>query len=388
MANIPEPRFGIIPLPISNKDEAVKGEMLTDSNTGHIYFKNDDGEIISKTVELEKRIEMLELMAKMSSSDISISGGYLYDLYSKDKNKHEKLEISTGYISSIKSFKITNISPSVTAGVFIPIPLLLIKNEVYYFILNEVMSVASSYTRISLKCVDKNGDTKNVSVRPIFKNIDNGDSLNKTHSVVYKVNTKNIIFDSKDYTISGVYLFVPPTVTTDVESIKIVRENVYLSSRVNNDIVITPDFLTTVSGGNIITSDLSEDSILGGTVIVNLLELNLLEEQYALDIQYESLSAYKDDNIADLYLNINNKSVSIGKYDLNNISGLSIHTFIECKFSRLLSKYNISDDNIYKFTLEIDQITKSGGEPKNKASISSITLSKISGAAYKTETTT
>lgn len=384
MANTPEPRFGIIPLPLSNKDEAVRGEMLTDSNTGHIYFKNDDGEIISKTVELEKRIEMLELMSAMASSDISISGSYLYDLYSKDKIKNENLTVSTSYISNVKHMTVSNSSDSITAGIYIPIPLSLLTNEIYYFILNEYTSKKGCFTGISLRCINKDGEYKNIKVLPVFKNIDNGSSLEQSHCVMYTVNTKNLSYDIKDYRIVGIYLFIPNDTTTDIKSLKIVRENAAISSRINNDIVITPDILSNAFEG-FINSQGIDDGLLAGNVEINLLRLNLLEEQYALDIQYNSLSAYINENITELYLVINGKSILIGKYDLNNITNTVIHTIIDCKYSKLQSKYNI-DDDIYSFRLLIKQVNKNGGDINAKTSISSISLSRLSGAAYKTET--
>lgn len=55
-----KPRFGIIPLPISNIADGVANEMMTQPSSGHIYIKQQDGTAVSKTVELEDRLKELE----------------------------------------------------------------------------------------------------------------------------------------------------------------------------------------------------------------------------------------------------------------------------------------------------------------------------------------
>ena len=76
-------RFGLIPLPLSLKDRAVKGEFLVDPNTGHIYLKNsDNGNLISKTVELEERINAIEAIRMHSITDASFDGSQLEYLIS------------------------------------------------------------------------------------------------------------------------------------------------------------------------------------------------------------------------------------------------------------------------------------------------------------------
>lgn len=78
-------RFGLIPLSTNNGDIAVPGEFLIDPNTGHIYIKKDNGELYSKTLEMEKRIEAIESVIEMNSDVINIPGHRLYEFVSKSE---------------------------------------------------------------------------------------------------------------------------------------------------------------------------------------------------------------------------------------------------------------------------------------------------------------
>ena len=67
-------RFGLIPLPLSMKEKAVNGEFLVDPNTGHIYLKDNNGKVFSKTLELEERINEIEIIRKHSLDNVTFDG--------------------------------------------------------------------------------------------------------------------------------------------------------------------------------------------------------------------------------------------------------------------------------------------------------------------------
>ena len=64
------PRFGMMPLPLAKQSIAVSGELLSDANSGHIYFKNGN-KVVSKTIELED--ELNELLDYNQSAWVAIS---------------------------------------------------------------------------------------------------------------------------------------------------------------------------------------------------------------------------------------------------------------------------------------------------------------------------
>lgn len=66
-------RFGLKVLPLSQKDKAVEGEVVLDPNTGHIYVKNN-GVLISKTLELEERLNNLMATLKNRTTNVSFTG--------------------------------------------------------------------------------------------------------------------------------------------------------------------------------------------------------------------------------------------------------------------------------------------------------------------------
>lgn len=80
-----DPRFGLIPLPLSQSGRAVANEFLLDPNTGHIYIKKADGTLLSKTVELENRINAILKRAELVEDTIVIPGSR-FDEATSDKH--------------------------------------------------------------------------------------------------------------------------------------------------------------------------------------------------------------------------------------------------------------------------------------------------------------
>lgn len=72
-------RFGLIPLNVSNKNIATTNEFLINPTDGHIYIKQKDGSLVSKTVELEERLEKIEMRQKYTESYITLNGKFLLD---------------------------------------------------------------------------------------------------------------------------------------------------------------------------------------------------------------------------------------------------------------------------------------------------------------------
>ena len=66
-------RFGLIPLPLAKFDTSVQGELLMNPNDAHIYA-NRQGVAISKTLELEERLNIMERILKATTNGISIYG--------------------------------------------------------------------------------------------------------------------------------------------------------------------------------------------------------------------------------------------------------------------------------------------------------------------------
>lgn len=72
-----DPRFGLIPLPISEQMRAVPYEFMTQSSTGHIFIKQADGTVVSKTVDLEERMIELENRRKATETHVTLTGDLL-----------------------------------------------------------------------------------------------------------------------------------------------------------------------------------------------------------------------------------------------------------------------------------------------------------------------
>ena len=88
-------RFGLIPLSTNNGDIAIPGEFLIDPNSGHIYIKKETGELYSKTLEMEKRIESIESIIEMNTDVINIPGHKLYQFITDSEKVLSN--ISEGY---------------------------------------------------------------------------------------------------------------------------------------------------------------------------------------------------------------------------------------------------------------------------------------------------
>lgn len=85
MAGQNQARFGLKVLPLSLSDQAVNGEIILDPNTGHLYVKNN-GKLISKTVELENRLNKLVSDLKFRTTSLSFNGSDMSNFVT-DKTK-------------------------------------------------------------------------------------------------------------------------------------------------------------------------------------------------------------------------------------------------------------------------------------------------------------
>lgn len=75
-----EPRFALKPLNIIYSDKAVDEEFLINPLNGHIYVKKD-GKIISKTVELEERLDELDKINKLTRNYFVIPGNKIKEFF-------------------------------------------------------------------------------------------------------------------------------------------------------------------------------------------------------------------------------------------------------------------------------------------------------------------